>query len=180
MADIDIERKSSMAWIWWLLGAIVLALLIWMFAAGDDDDDEIADTTMVEAPVTTTPAVVPAPIDGAATTGIPFAEISQNPAAWAGRTVSGEVQVGEVPTDRGFWITSGADRMFVILGDGPQEQPADINTGQTLQLNGAVVHTPDQLGTLPGQIDADTRRIAEGQPALLFVDEANLNILNRG
>ncbi len=41
MADIDVQRKGGASWLWWLLGLLVLALLIWaLVEAFDDDDDE--------------------------------------------------------------------------------------------------------------------------------------------
>lgn len=53
MADIDIERKSGAGWIWWLLGALVLALLIWAIIAAMDDDADVAGVGVdtVAAPV---------------------------------------------------------------------------------------------------------------------------------
>lgn len=41
MAQIDVERKRSGAWIWLLLGAIVFALIVWvLFSALDRPDEE--------------------------------------------------------------------------------------------------------------------------------------------
>jgi hypothetical protein len=48
MAEIDVERKSSPTWIWWLLGLIVLGLIAWVALSGDDP--EPADT-IAPAPV---------------------------------------------------------------------------------------------------------------------------------
>lgn len=50
MADIDVERKQSNSWIWWLLGLIVLGLLIWWLAAALGDDEPEVATTPLEAP----------------------------------------------------------------------------------------------------------------------------------
>lgn len=41
MADIDVERKRSPTWIWWLLGLILLAVLIWALTRGGDDAETI-------------------------------------------------------------------------------------------------------------------------------------------
>lgn len=61
MADIDVERKSSPTWLWWLLGLIVLALLIWALTRGDDEVEtaEIVEPAPVVTP--TDPAVAPLP-----------------------------------------------------------------------------------------------------------------------
>lgn len=57
MADIDVERKSGMGWLWWVLGLLLLALLLWwIFAAADDDEAEVAVVDPVAVP-----AVPPAP-----------------------------------------------------------------------------------------------------------------------
>lgn len=64
MADIDIERKSSNSWLWWLLGLLALALIIWLVAEMlDDDEPETAIVDPVAAPAVidpVTPPVVPA------------------------------------------------------------------------------------------------------------------------
>lgn len=40
MADIDVERKGSPTWIWWILGLLVLGLILWaLMGMGDDDED---------------------------------------------------------------------------------------------------------------------------------------------
>lgn len=79
MADIDIERKGAAIWPW-IIGAIVLALLIWALAEmlGDDDDVDAPVATVVEpagvtpAPVTDAgPAAVPAPVQQYLTTCAP-------------------------------------------------------------------------------------------------------------
>lgn len=65
MADIDIQRKSGMGWLWWVLGLIVLALLAWWFLAADNE--EVAtDPTLTEQPAV---EVAPAPMAGASQTG---------------------------------------------------------------------------------------------------------------
>lgn len=48
MADIDVERKSSMTWLWWLLGLILLGLILWIALWGTGRD---AADTIVPAPV---------------------------------------------------------------------------------------------------------------------------------
>jgi len=36
MADIDVVKKSSRAWIWWILALVVALVLIWMLMMGAD------------------------------------------------------------------------------------------------------------------------------------------------
>ena len=178
MADIDIEREPSRAWLWWLLGAVALLLVLWALLGSvwDEPDDEgvLAAPAAVEefgTPPGEAVAVVPTPAV------IVVTEIVADPARWSGTALSGEVQVDEVPTDRGFWITDQGQRLFAILGDGPQEQPLDINPNQRLRISEGMVYGPDQLASIPGGLDDDTRRIAEAQPAVLYVHEDNVEII---
>jgi len=176
MAEINVERKSPGIWPW-VIGLAVLALLIWaLFALLDGDDEEVAVVDPVATPVETAPLEMPDATMAAA--GIPVSEIVQSPAEWTGRSVAGEARVAEVPTDRGFWIEDGGERLFVLLNDAPAERPVDIAPGQTVRLSGAVVH--GDLAAVPGEIDADTRAIVQGLPVFLGIDESGVEILPPG
>lgn len=191
MAEIPVEKKSSLAWLWLLLALLLIGLLLWWLL--DDNDAEVAAVAPVagvEGPLE--PGLDPGLAPGA-TAGAPGADpaaaagemgiaaILANPVAYIGRTdVSGEVDIPEVPTDRGFWVMNGGSRMFAIIVDGPQEVPMDINSGQRLRINQATVRAADDLANLPGEpLDPDTRRILEGQPAFLLVDEDDMEIIAR-
>ncbi len=178
MADINVERKSTNIWPW-ILGLLVLALLIWLLAeAFGRDEAEVADVPVTEVQPTV-PPVAPEPI--AQEAGVPVSQIIESPATWTGRTVAGEVRVVEVPTDRGFWIEDQGERLFALIVDEPREVPVDINAGQTLRIREAVLRDPTFIGNIPGEpIDADTRRILNGLPVFLIVDEENVEILSRG
>jgi hypothetical protein len=178
VADIDVERKSSSNWIWWLIGLIILALIIWWLLSRDDTPD--VDTAAVPAAVTPAPdtmAGMGAPATAVAA-GIPVGEILANPAEWSGRTVSGSAQVGEVPTDRGFWVEGDGQRIFAILNDQPAERPENINPGQAIDLNGATVVTDKTQ--LPGDLDAQTKQIVDAQPAFLMVPETAVSVTAPG
>ena len=41
MAEIPVEKKSSMTWLWLLLAAILAALLIWWITADEDDAEPV-------------------------------------------------------------------------------------------------------------------------------------------
>ena len=173
MADINVERKGPSIWPW-IIGLIILALLIWALAALlDNDDDEV----VLDEPV---PAVVeepiaPAPIAGAA---LPVAAILANPASYMGQTVSGTAMVGSDPTDRGFWIEDQGQRMLVVINEPPNET-ININEGQMVRLTDARVYNSDNMMEIAGQLDADTRQIAEGEPAVLAVNWTNVDIMER-
>lgn len=177
MADIDVQQKSGPG-IWpWIIGLVVLALLAWLVAEWLGEDDEVV-APVAEAPVVAPPVAAPvteAPPATAAAAGIPAAQIVANPASWEGRTVSGTAQVTEVPTDRGFWIEADGQRLFVILRDAPAEQPMNVQQGQTVRITEATVHIG--AAGVAGDLDPDTRGIVQNQPALLTVDEDNLQVV---
>lgn len=178
MADIDIERKGPSIWPW-IIGLLILALLVWGLVEmmGDDEDEVDADeAAVVEEPLEPAPPpVTTAP----AAAMLPVAAILAGPDAYVGQTVSGEARVAEVPTDRGFWVEADGQRMFAILNQNvPPEQPLDVNPGQRVRMDGARVRT--DMSEVPGDLDARTRGIVEGQQAFLTVDPANLDILTEG
>ena len=173
MAQIDIERKSTTSWIWWVLGLILLALVVWWIVSAAGDDTEVAEAPgVVAAPVTPEP-VASAP-------GVSIADILGTPTAYVGQAFAqSNVRVAEVPSDRGFWIEDGGSRLFAILVDEPTERP-DINPGQTLSISQGMLRDRTFLPDMQGApLDAETRRIAESQPLFLVVDQANLTIDGR-
>lgn len=68
MADINIERKSGMPWLWGLLGLIALAFVAWLLLA--DRGDPLATDTVVDEPAA---VMIPDPIetDAAGTAALP-------------------------------------------------------------------------------------------------------------
>lgn len=177
MAEIKLERRSSGAkWLWILLFLLLLALLAWWLWPDAEPVDEIEDTTV--GVVEPAPVVTPEPLDvepAVGTEGIPVAEIAANPLDWVGRTVSGQVEVGEVPTDRGFWVEGGGERVFALIVDEPLEEPVDINQGQTLDISTATVRSADDREGLAGDpLDADTEAILTEQEVFLLVPESSL------
>ena len=176
MAEIPVEKKSSKAWLWILLALILLALLIWW--ATDNDDDEVANEVVGEQTIGADPVTPPEPV--AMESGVTIADILGNPTEYVGRNdFQSEVSVGEVPTDRGFWVEDQGQRLFALIIDQPLEVPMDINSGQQLRITEGMVRDATFLSELPGvEIDADTRRIIEGQDAYLVVNEENVEILS--
>lgn len=191
VADIDIERKKG-GGIWpWILGLLLLGLLAWGLSrcSGDDADDSAAVpvTDTAVAPSAVAPAPLPpvdpaAPADSATVAAgtIPVAQIVANPAQFAGQPVSGTARVVEVVSDRGFWIEEEGQRMFTIIAE-PQaaEGRVNIEAGQTLQLSGSV----KQQGAgaaVPTNLEEETRRLAEQQPAFLVVHPRDVSVVSGG
>jgi len=178
MAEIPVEKKSSMAWLWILLGLLLLALIIWW--AVDDDDEYVEPVAVTEDAITpeTTPEMV------ATATGVSIGDILGNPAAYVGRDdFQAEVTVptGAPMTNRGFYVEDEGARIFAIIMDGPMEEPKDINPGQTLRISEGMLRDRTFLPELRGDpLDADTERMAEEAPIFLVVEEDNIEILEAG
>lgn len=186
MAEIHIERKEQSVWPW-VLGILVLALLAWgIYAAVDDDAEPVVAAAPLPAPpvvdeVQPLPPAANPPTPIAQAAGIPVSQIIESPATWTGRTVNGEVRVTEVVSDRGFWITDQGERLFVIINENVNTPGETINIqpNQTLRIREATVYTADRLANIPGTLEPQARRIAEGQPVVLVTDGSNINILGQ-
>lgn len=178
MADIDLERKRSggMGWLWALLLLLLLAALAWWFWPRDGIEEADVETAPVEEVEPVTEPATPEPA------GLALAAILDNPEQYLGQTFPDtEVQVGEEMTDRGFWIEQDGRRLLAIIIDVPQEEPKDINPGQTLRITDGTLRGPSYLGEIPGvPLDADTESMASGQEIFLVVDERNIEILQEG
>ncbi len=172
MADIPVERKGGMGWLWWVLGLLALVLVIWIVVAAADDDDDVAE-------VVDTDVVAVEPMATGAEASL--SDIMANPAMYIGQPFpTAEVGVSDNMTDRGFWIEEGGQRLFAVLIDEPLEVPIDINPGQRLRISGGTLRAPSYLSEMPGKsIDQDTRNIVDGLTAFLAVDESNIEILSR-
>jgi hypothetical protein len=108
-------------------------------------------------------------------------DVMRAPQDWVGKTVSGTATVPEVPTDRGFWLEADGQRIFAILNDDPQEEPIDINPGQTLRIKEATVRDATFLTSITGEpLEEETRQLAQSQPVYLVVDEGNIEITSQG
>lgn len=179
MAEIPVERKSNLTWLWVLLALILIALLIW-WAVGDDEEpipvrEEIVGVDTPGAD----PITPPEPVGMEA--GITIGDILGNPTEYVGDdniNLTG-VRVPEVPTDRGFWIEDQGQRIFAVLIDGPVEVPTDINPGQQIVIREAMARDATFIQNIPGQpLDQDTRNILQKQDVYLVVDESNIEILS--
>lgn len=180
MADIKIEKKKSgLGWLWALLAILVLALIIWWIWAEAGDDDDLVEP---EVGVVDVEPIDPAPIV-APTADADLAAILANPQTWVGRELpTGEYQVAEVTSDRGFWISENGNRLLALILDQPLEQPIDINPGQRLRIEGGTLRDASYLPQLGGAtpLDDSTRQAVEAQPIYLVVDEDEIEILEGG
>lgn len=179
MADINIERKTGSSWLWWVLGLLLLALIIWLLAAGGEEEMEVVETEPIVTPATTPAASAQPMAQGAGC----LTQAIASPVSNVGQTVGPcQVQVAEVPTDRGFWVEENGQRVFAIIGDRPAEQPLDLNPGQSITISEATVRDRSYISQIAGQpLDQNTQNIINSQAEhYLVVDESNINITEAG
>lgn len=175
MADINVERKGASMWPW-IIGLLVLALLIWLlFSLMDSDDDEVA----FDEPV---PAVVDEPFEQPVALGC-VSQVMADAMGMAGQAVTCDgVRVAEVPSDRGFWIEEGGQRMFVVLdeggpgttdAEGAMDADLDINPGDMVRISGATVRDASYMQSM-SMLDDDTRQILQGVTTFLTADGSDV------
>ena len=175
MADIDLERRRGGGhWLWWLVAAAVVALIVWW--AWPEGEPDVADTNFDTEPTAEVqPLPEPAPGTMGEQSGVTVAQIAESPATYTGQTVSSEVRVTDVPTDRGFWVEDQGQRLFVLVVDQPQEQPIDIQPNSTVRLEQATVRDARDVANLPGTpVDPDTEQILRDQDVFLTVQQQNI------
>lgn len=135
MAEIPVTKKSGIPWwVWAILAAIILALLIF-FLSGDDDAD-VAEVERDREVVTTTDTDVITDLT----------TIEQGTAALAGRQVDVDgVRVESMAGDRGFTVTDGSGAsVFVVIDEvvpGPDsgaDGDVNVDAGQTVDIRGEV------------------------------------------
>lgn len=175
MAKIPVEKKQQSAWIWWLLGLLLLGGIIWILVEAFDDEEDLDVAGVEEVEPIPTPQTQEYE-------GVDLGAILANPGEYVGEPFpTMEVTVSSVPTDRGFWISENGDSLFAIIIDGPEERPKDINPEQTLQMEGGTLHDSSYLPEVPGRpLDASTEDIAKEQSIFLVVDERNIAIRETG
>lgn len=184
---LDPPRRT---WTWIALILAVLILLGWwlwpMIWPATSEEEPVAPL----GPAVTTPTDREMAVDGEAEPVVEtdllavglqasIGDVLDDPDLFRSETVPlTEVQVAEVPTDRGFWIEHDGRRLFAVIVDVPEEEPKDIEAGQTLRIEGGVLHGPEFLPEMPGRpLDADTEATVRDQPIFLVVDERAIEIL---
>ncbi len=169
MAEINVQRRRGGVWPLVLIGTILLGLTLWGLYEWLESDD-----LQVAAVEPSTGSVAPPAPPAGAVTVIPVAAILSAPTSY-GVPLDGRARVTEVVTDRGFWIGADGQRMFVVI-DEPKPEIKEVQPGQTVVIRQATVYPSAQVTSIPGELDADTRRIIESVPTVLYVKASNIEL----
>ncbi|MBB5711800.1 hypothetical protein [Sphingomonas xinjiangensis] len=150
MAEIPIEKKSGGIpwWVWLILVAAIVAILIWMFAGNDRDDRKVEQSTAVTAPIGAEDPTKTNQMDASANGG-PITDLNMLLTSDANTVIGREVRLsgvpaGSVPADAGFWITGdNGQREYVILHEvrtpnTPIEGKINVDQGDRLDIVGTV------------------------------------------
>ncbi len=189
MAQIPVEKKSSMAWLWILLALLLIgALLWWLFAEADDNDVDAydADETVAAGQlddadtgnIDTDLDMDAGDMDAAgATVGDAGAATATGIAALAvlgdriGDTIDFDtVRVNRVVGDAAFTVGTGANETLVMFDEVPTPGTAvegrfDINPGNTVTFEGEARRI--DRSALPASVRAD---IDASEEFYLFAD----------
>lgn len=171
MAEIPVEKKSSLSWLWWLLLAAGIIALIWWFISGNNDDEELvaANETEVTAPAYTE--------DTAMTTDGVEADRVNPISGLAGLATLDDmigrqvqltgVAVNQVVGDEAFTVGEGTNETLVMFDeyatpDTAMEGQVDVNPGSQVTIVGEVRAFP---GDLPESV---TREVDTTATAMIF------------
>ncbi|WBY17076.1 hypothetical protein PF049_02625 [Erythrobacteraceae bacterium WH01K] len=157
MAEIPIEKKSGLGWLWLLLAALLIALLAWWLLSDDDEVDGYVENDTV--------AMADANVNDTVDAFIIGESVDLDGA-----------RVTELTGDMSFMIESEGRSAFVVFNqeptpNDPTEGEFDINVGQLVDIDGRVMSAADPL---PEGVDAS---IPSGMDSYIFAD--SLDVENR-
>lgn len=135
---------------------------------GDDQATETAaaDTEQTEQGGADDGDTMAAPVPAEA---ISITEVYAAPVDFVGKTVAGEGTVGEVVSDRGFWLESGDNKIFaVVREDVPHHEMIDLNKGERIKF-GALLVDGDDWRQLAGKLEPTTQQMLQKQDYFLAI-----------
>ncbi len=106
--------------------------------------------------------------------GEDLAAVFLAPVDYVGVPVSGEATVADVISDRGFWLTDGDNRIFAIVRE--YDERIHIEEGQRVEVTGTILAPADPTD-VAGELEAETKRVAEQQDAMLTASWRDITIL---
>ncbi len=171
MAEIPVEKKSSLSWLWWLLLLAGIAALVWWLVAANDDevDTDLDDGVVVEENAAFDDSAM---MDGGmdATTALTGVAGLASLADMIGRDVElTGVAVNEVVGDEAFTVGEGDNETLVMFDEertpnDNMEGNVDVNPGSNVTIRGEVREFP---GNLPQSV---TEEVDTTATAMIFAN----------
>lgn len=177
MAEIPVEKKSSMAWLWWLLLLAGIIALLWWALAGDDDDtvDTLDDDVVATDTMDTDDTL---DTGDALNTGEVTAITGLAGLAGLGDMIGREVElsgvaVNEVVGDEAFTVGEGDNETLVMFDEErtpntAMEGNVDVNPGSNVTITGTV---RDYTADVPESV---SREIADNTNAKIFASRVEV------
>lgn len=102
------------------------------------------------------------------------------PAEFIGYTVEGTARVGEIISERGFWLIDGPNKVLAVLREDTPggEQLLDLNPGQLIRFEGIAL-TPDAAPELAARLSPETKAAIESEPGFIALRRSDVMILER-
>lgn len=189
MAEIGIqEKRGGSSWIWWVIGLVILALVIWWFVGMKDRDGDanVGAVTTVPSVVETAPAMG---IDGnAGVANGPVTDLTTLTGATSASELTGRqvvltgVPVASVVSDKGFWVgneTAAGNELFVVRGNQNAAYTAPdgaVDAGKSVNIYGTVQAMPADLTAQSATWNlksTDSQRLS-GRPIYISADSVRI------
>ena len=168
MAEIPVEKKSSMAWLWWLLLlAGIIALLWWALADNDDVEEDVVTADVAEESYDT------GTMNGGMNNGEVTAITGVAGLAGLGDMIGRDVElsgvaVNEVVSDEGFTVGDGDNETLVMFDEARtpndnMEGGVDVNPGSNVTIRGTV-----REFNAESVADSAVKEVANNTQAMIF------------
>lgn len=184
MAEIPVEKKSNLSWLWWLLLLAGIIALLWAIFDNDDDTPEVLqDEETAVVGTQTEPAIDTDATDTTTAEAATGAVVTVDALSSLGDRIGGDVNLDAVAVNRvigdmGFTVGEGANETLVRFDEVQTPNTAregliDVNPGSTVSLGGNVQQL--DLSSMPQSIQTD---LQGGNDA--YIRAARVNVQNGG
>ena len=184
MAEIPVEKKSNLSWLWWLLLLAGIIALLWAIFDNDDDTPEVLqDEETAVVGTQTEPAIDTDATDTTTAKAATGAVVTVDALSSLGDRIGGDVNLDAVAVNRvigdmGFTVGEGANETLVRFDEVQTPKTAregliDVNPGSTVSLGGNVQQL--DLSSMPQSIQTD---LQGGNDA--YIRAARVNVQNGG
>lgn len=157
-------ERGKAEWWMWAMGLALVAGLIWLIASMADNDRTVVQEDVVRTEEART-------VEDPNSEYLQIEAMTDSPLEYRNRTVTGEVWVEEVVSDRGFFVR-GEDKdekVFAYQDPAQMATPVVVEPGQRIQMT-SIVHSISEFDQVaPKNLERDVRSRAMTQPIFLHV-----------